>query len=472
MWLKEGDNNTKFFHKMTNSNRRRNYIGGLEVDGVYYEEEAKMRNQVVQFYENMFCEIEEWRPHVDGLHFASISGDERDVLEKRFEKEEIVQVLKDFQGDKAPGPDGFTMTFFQKCWRVVEKDIMDFFEEVYVQCQFERSLNASFITLIPKKVNASNIRDFRPISLIGSMYKLLAKVLANRFKVVLGGLISESQNAFVGGRQMVDSILIANECLDSRVRSGLPGLICKLDIEKAYDHVNRDSLLYVLRRMGFGSRWIRRMHMCIATLCFSVLINGTHAGFFQSSIGIRQGDPLSPLLFLLVMEVLSRMLKKTEEGGFIRGFQVGDALEDILEVSHLLYADDTILFCDAYPEQVTCLRQVLMCFEAVTGLRVNMSKSEMVPIGEVTNLSYLANILSCCMGTLPMTYLGMPLGSSFKALGVWNPIVEKVERRLARWKKLYLSKGGAFNAPEEYFVKSSNLFYVSFQDSGECGQAN
>ena len=113
-----------------------------------------------------------------------------------------------------------------------------------------------------------------------------------------------------------------------------------------------------------------------------------------------------------------------------------------------------------------------MCFEAVTSLRVNMSKSEMVPIGEVTNLSYLANILSCCMGTLPMTYLGMPLGSSFKALGVWNPIVEKVERRLARWKKLYLSKGGAFNAPEEYFVKSSNLFYVSFQDSGECGQAN
>jgi hypothetical protein len=241
---------------------------------------------------------------------------------------------------------------------------------------------------------------------------------------------------------MVDSILIANECLDSRVRSGLPGLICKLDIENAYDHVNWDSLLYVLRRMDFGSRWIRWMHMCIATVCFSVLINGTLAGFFQSSIGIRQGDPLSPMLFLLVMEVLSRMLKKTEEGGFIRGFQVGDALGDRLEVSHLLYADDTILFCDACPEQVTYLQQVLTCFEAVTGLRVNMSKSEMVPIGEVTNLSYLADILSCRMGTLPMTYLNMPLGSSFKALGVWNPIVEKVERRLAGWKKLYLSKGG------------------------------
>ena len=197
---------------------------------------------------------------------------------------------------------------------------MDFLEEVYVQCQFERSLNASFITLISKKVNASNIRDFRPISLIGSVYKLLAKVLANRFRVVLGGLIFELRNAFVGGHQMVDSVLIANECLDSWVRSGLPGLICKLDIEKAYDHVNWDSLLYVLRRMGFRSRWIWWIHMCISTVRFSVLINGSPAGFFHGSRGSRQGDPLSPLLFLLVMEVLSRLLKKTEEGGFIHGF--------------------------------------------------------------------------------------------------------------------------------------------------------
>lgn len=165
--------------------------------------------------------------------------------------------------------------------------------------------------------------------------------------------------------------------------------------------------------------------------------------------------------------MLSRMLKKTEEGSFIHGFQVGATLGDRLEVSHLLYANDTILFCDACPEQVTYLQRVLTCFEAVTGLRVNMSKSEMVPIREVTNLSYLADILSCRIGSLPMNYLGMPLGSSFKALGVWNPIIEKVGRRLAGWKKLYLSKGGCFNTSEEFFVKSPDVFFVSFQDSCE-----
>uniref|UniRef100_A0A2N9EBT0 Reverse transcriptase domain-containing protein n=1 Tax=Fagus sylvatica TaxID=28930 RepID=A0A2N9EBT0_FAGSY len=240
--------------------------GGLEVNGVYYEEEAEMRDHVVQFYENIFRESEVWRPHVDGLSFASIRDDERVLLKRRFEKEEIVQVLKDFQGDKAPGSDGFTMAFFEKCWWVVEKDVMDFFDE---------------------------------------------------------------------------------------------------------------------------------------------------------------GDLLSPLLFLLIMEVLSRLLKKTEEGGFIRGFQVGATRGESLGVSHLLYADDTILFCDACPDQLTYISRVLTCFEAVMGLCVNMSKSEMVPIGEVENLATLADILSCRKGTLSMIYLDMPLGSSFKAVGVWNPIIEK-----------------------------------------------
>jgi hypothetical protein len=182
-----------------------------------------------------------------------------------------------------------------------------------------------------------NIRNFRPISLIGSVYKLLAKVLANGFKVVLGGLISDSQNAFVGGCQMVDSVLIANEYLDSRIKSSSLWIICKLDIEKAYDHVNWDSLLYVLSRMGFGSKWIRWIHICISMVRFSVLINDTPASFFNSSRGIRQGDPLSPLFFLLEMEVLSRLLKRTEEGGYIRGFQVGAMIGESLGVSLIFY---------------------------------------------------------------------------------------------------------------------------------------
>ena len=172
-----------------------------------------------------------------------------------------------------------------------------------------------------------------------------------------------------------------------------PRVVCKLDIEKVYDHVNWDTLFYLLERMGFGDRWRRWLKTCVSTVRFSVLVNGSPVGFFSRYRGLRQGDPLSPLLFLLIMEVLSRILKKTEEGGLIQGFHVGPVNSSGIHVSHLLFVDDTILFCDISREQSLSIRLVLSCFQAFTGLKVNVGKSEIVPIGEVCNIQSLANIL-------------------------------------------------------------------------------
>ena len=139
-------------------------------------------------------------------------------------------------------------------------------------------------------------------------------------------------------------MLIANECLDSRLKCQTPGVVCKLDIEKAYDHVSWDTLFYFLERMGFGDQWRSWLKACITIVHFSILDNGSPAGFFGSSRGLRQGDPLSPLLFLLIMEVLNRILKKTEDDGLIQGFHVGPTNSTGIRISHLLFADDTILF--------------------------------------------------------------------------------------------------------------------------------
>ena len=363
-------------------------------------------------------------------------------LEREFDREEIIAALREAESDEAPGPDGFTIAFFEKCWCMIGEDVMAFFADFHSQCIFEKSLNATILCLIPKKINAINVKDFRLISLVGSLYKLLSKVLASRLRSVLDKLISNSQNAFVGGRQILDSILIANECLDGRLKSGVPGVIIKLHIEKAYDHVNWKTLFYLMERMGFREKWGRWMKACITTVCFLVLINGFPAGFFGSSRGLCQGDLLSPLLFFLVMEVLSRLLRRTEEGDFLRGFQASPNARGGLHISHLLFTDDTILFCDASREQLLHIRMVLIFFEAITGLKVNVGKSEIVPIGEVGNVDALACILCCKVGRLPMSYLGMPLGAHFKDVSIWNPILERVNRKPSGWKRLYLSKGG------------------------------
>jgi hypothetical protein len=203
--------------------------------------------------------------------------------------------------DKAPSTDGFTIAFFiffGSNWSIMKANLMNFFHNFLEHERFVKNLNATFFTPIPKKLGQLEIRDFKPISLIGSVYKILAKVLASRLQPVVGALISNSHNAFIGGRQILDLVLIANECLDSRLRLEILGVLCKLDLEKAFDHVNWDFLYYILRRMGFGSKWRKCISACISTARFSILINGSLHGFSNSSQGLRQGDPLSSSLCL------------------------------------------------------------------------------------------------------------------------------------------------------------------------------
>ena len=198
--------------------------------------------------------------------------------------------------------------------------------------ELERSLKVTYVALIPKKPGAVELRDFRPISLIGGVYKVFAKLLAERMKKVISKLVNRHPMAFIQGRQILDAALVASECVDSSIKSKTPGIMCKLDIEKAYDHVNWKFLLNILKQIGFGEKWLKWIEFCDRTVRFSTLVNGEPNGCFPSERGLR----LSPFLFILATEGLNSMVRVATQKNWLKGFKVGNQAGVDVQICHPL----------------------------------------------------------------------------------------------------------------------------------------
>ncbi|CAN1812553.1 LINE-1 reverse transcriptase homolog [Linum perenne] len=440
-WLALGDKNTKFFHRVANMRKRLNSFEQLKVNGWWYAGRPQIAEAAVGFYRELYSEPMKRRPFPTAVVLEQLRSSDFDDLVCDFSGEEVRGAVRNCAGEKAPGPVCFCLTFLQKCWDIVGPEItealIDFSETGFLP----KLVCNTFVCLIPKKEDVEDIKDLRPISLVGCRYKVLSKLLTERLKRVMGYLISRNQCAFIGGRQILDASLIVNEVIDVRKRSGRPGLVFKLDLEKAYDHVNWELLLTMLDKMGFLQRCIRWIRSCVTSPIFSVIINGEAKGYFKGERGLRQGDSLSPFLFNLVMEALSGMLRVVVGEGFLSGFFMDEGRQEG-EMSHILYADDTVVFCEANEGQVRALVATLVCFEAVSGLRVNYHKSCMFVVGEVEDVASLAEVFGCEVASFPSTYLGLPLGVRASSKGMWDPVIATVTRRLSGWKARYLSFGG------------------------------
>ncbi len=217
--------------------------------------------------------------------------------------------------------------------------------------------------------------DYRPISLCNVVYKLVAKTLANRLKKILPLIISENQSAFIPGRLIVDNVLVAYEALHhmKNWRGGKEGLLAlKLDISKAYDRVEWIFLEHIMRKLGFSNKWIKIVLSCVSTVSYSILINGEPKGRIIPSRGLRQGDPLSPYLFILCAKGLSSLIQAATNENFLHGVVVARGAP---KISHLFFADDSLLFCKANIEEVTIIQYLLHLYEKTLGQRVNTDKT-------------------------------------------------------------------------------------------------
>ena len=252
-WLKEGDCNTAYFHKVINFKRNYNAIQGILMDGVWVQQPNIVKNAAVNFFLNRFTEQNYSRHTLDGVQFNSINQRQREELTAPFSVQEIKEAVWSCGGDKCPGPDGFNFNFIKEFWEVLKPEFRRFVDEFYAHGSFPRGSNASFLALIPKINHPQSLNDYRPISLIGCMYKVVAKLLSNRLRSVVAGLIDERQPAFIKGRHILHGILILNEVVEEGKRSKKPVMIFKVDFEKAYDSVSWSFLDYMLFRLGFAS---------------------------------------------------------------------------------------------------------------------------------------------------------------------------------------------------------------------------
>jgi hypothetical protein len=423
------------------SRRRGNAVSCFLVDGVLIEGVDNVRNAVFSHFSTHFKAYDVVCPSIEDMSFPTLSYREGAGLVKLFSLEEVKAAVWDCDNFKCTGPDGITCGFITDFWEILRDDVMRFIMEFHRNGCLTKGINTTFIALIPKVESPQRLNDFRPISLVGSMYKILAKVLANRLHSIIGSVISDSQSAFVKGRQILDGILVANEVVDDARRSDKELLMLKVDFEKAYDSIDWGYLYNVMHKMGFPVLWRKWIKECIGTASASVLVNGSPTAEFPLQRGLRQGDPLSPFLFLLAAEGFNVLMKSLSDNMLFHGYKVGYV--DPTIVSHLQFADDTLIIAEKTWANVRAMRAVLKLFEAISGLKVNFSKSQLVGVNVPASwLSEAASVLSCRLGCLPFVYLGLPIGGDPRRLSFWELLINRIQSRLSGWKSKHLSFGG------------------------------
>ena len=268
-------------------------------------------------------------------------------------------------------------------------------------------LNFGIITLIPKVQEATKIQQYRPICVLNVSFKIFTKVATNRLNKVAQTVVSPMQTVFLPGRNIMEGVVILHETIHELHTKKRNGIIFKIDFEKAYDKVKWSFLQQTLRMKGFSPKWCRWVEGMISCGSVGIKVNDEIGPYFQTKRGLHQGDPMSPILFNIVADMLALIIKRAKDDGQIRGV-IPNLLDDGLSI--LQYADDTIIFIDHDLEQAKNLKLLLCVFEQLSGLKINFHKSEIFCYGAAKEMQdFYTDLFGCNAGEYPFRYLGIPM---------------------------------------------------------------
>ncbi|WZZ89725.1 hypothetical protein YC2023_118304 [Brassica napus] len=342
--------------------------------------------------------------------------------------------------NKSPGPDGYSVEFIRASWDTVGEDVIKAVREFFRNGKLLKDMNTTAISLIPKKPEACSLSDFRPISCCNIVYKLISKIIANRLKPILSECVSPNQAAFLKGRSLRENVLLATELIKDYNKSSChKSAMLKIDIHKAFDTVCWEFVTKVLAAQEFPPMFIAWIQECISSPRFSIAINGELAGFFEGKKGLRQGDSISPYLFIMLMEVLSRLLDRAQAEG---SFRLHPLCSDP-KLTHLLFADDLLVFSDGSRMSTAGIKETMNLFKNWSGLDINETKSEIF-YGGYSDIqkSVLSDLSGFQRGEFPTRYLGLPLSPKRISAATLQPFVDRITSKLHSWTVKFLSFAG------------------------------
>lgn len=321
-------------------------IKGLrDVHGEWKTDKRELMNITTDYFSQIFSTSSPYS-FDDALCVLNrvVTENMNEMLDKESNAMEIREALFNIHPTKAPRPDIFHAIFFQTFWEIVGGDVVALVQNWWRGNIRLNDINRTYISLIPKCNELKLITEYRPISCCNVIYKIISKVLANKLKYFLGDIISLNQSAFIPKRLITDNALIAFEVFHAMKNNRSPNNISfalKLDMSKAYNRIEWSFLERVMHRMGFNDGWVNRIMSCITSVSFSFKLNGQIFGNLTPSRGLRQGDPISPYLFLI--DAFSTLIHRATTLDQIHGVRI---CRGAPMISHMFFADDSIVFAD------------------------------------------------------------------------------------------------------------------------------
>lgn len=472
-YYEEGEKSTKYFLNLEKRNRVKKNMNKIFVNGQTVTDQKEIREAQYTFYKNLYTKrptqskVEDLEILLSEIQTPKLDRESMQLCEGKITEIECFEVLNTMNDDKSPGNDGISVEFYKHFWSSLKPCMVQSFNYSYDNNCLSTSQRQAVITLIEKKnTDRTDLKNWRPISLLNVDYKIMSKVIAFRLKKVLPSIISPCQTGYVKDRYIGEAVRLIEDVMDFADEEKIPGLLLFLDFEKAFDSVDWEFLQSTMTLFGFGPSLLRWFNLFYNDVSSCVLNNGFSTKYFNVQRGVRQGDPLSPYLFILGAEILSQLIVNNTN---IKGIKLEK------EVKLVQFADDTTIFLKDLDSAKEVFK-TLNTFEKVSGLKINYHKTEAMWIGSEK-----------CNTDRP---LGLNWQNKVKALGVYfchdkslqekcnfESILPEIESIINMWKQrkvtifgkialiksLLLSKitykATMFSVPQEFVKKLYKLVF-------------